>query len=146
MESNNGYVKISRKLLDSNIWLDGYDAALFFYCLLNASHNRFGSLLPGQFYASITGIMKTLGWSRNCVRQHLHRLIHHHHDSVLATSSLFLSSLHCRNSSVRIGSCWFCRQWPLHNSWHRHHRGVAQCDSDRWYNTSYGTRCRNHSG
>ena len=75
MESNNGYVKISRKLLDSNIWLDGYDAALFFYCLLNASHNRFGSLLPGQFYASITGMMKTLGWSRNCVRQHLHRLI-----------------------------------------------------------------------
>ena len=57
MESNNGYVKISRKLLDSNIWLDGYDAALFFYCLLNASHNRFGSLLPGQFYASITGMM-----------------------------------------------------------------------------------------
>lgn len=75
MESNNGFVKISRKLLDSNIWIDGYDAALFVYCLLNASHNHFGNLLPGQFYASITGMMNTLGWSRNCVRLHLRHLI-----------------------------------------------------------------------
>lgn len=74
MESNMGFVTISRSLVNASFWCDGYDAALFFYFLLRASHNRFGLLKPGQSMGTITSIAKTLGWSRNGVAKHLERL------------------------------------------------------------------------
>ena len=70
-----GFIKVSRKLLDSAIWNDAYDAALFFYCLLRASHNRYEGLEPGQFYSSFPSMMKGLGWSRNGIKAHLRNLI-----------------------------------------------------------------------
>lgn len=75
MESSNGYIRVSRDLLDSAIWADGYDAALFFYCLLRVSHRPYGSLEPGQFYTSIVNMASILSWSRNCLKVHLRKLI-----------------------------------------------------------------------
>ncbi len=75
MESINGYVKISRNILDSSLWHDAYDTSLLFFCLLRASHNKYGVLEPGQFITSIPKMMESLGWSRNCVRTHLRHLI-----------------------------------------------------------------------
>ena len=69
-----GFVKISRTILDSGIWEDGYDAALYFFFLLRASHNFYGKLKPGQFYSSVIGIAKALGWSRNGTAKHIDSL------------------------------------------------------------------------
>jgi len=69
-----GFVKISRNILDSCIWEDGYDAALYFFFLLRASHNFYGKLKPGQFYASVVSIAKALGWSRNGTAKHISSL------------------------------------------------------------------------
>lgn len=69
-----GFVKISRTILDSGIWEDGYDAALYFFFLLRASHNFYGRLKPGQFYSSVVSIAKALGWSRNGTAKHINSL------------------------------------------------------------------------
>lgn len=69
-----GFIKISRSILDSCIWEDGYDAALYFFCLLRASHNFYGKLKPGQFYSSTVSITQALGWSRNCTIKHINSL------------------------------------------------------------------------
>ena len=66
-----GFVKISRSILNSGIWKDGYDAALYFFFLLRASHNHYGKLKPGQFYSSIMGMAQALGWSRNSTAKHI---------------------------------------------------------------------------
>ena len=70
----NGFITISRDLLSSGIWADAHDTALFLYCLMRASHNHFGHLKPGQFYASVTSMVRVLGWSRNCIKAHLKQL------------------------------------------------------------------------
>ena len=69
-----GFVKISRTILDSRIWEDGYDAALYFFFLLRASHNFYGHLKPGQFQSSVVSIAKALGWSRNGTAKHIESL------------------------------------------------------------------------
>ncbi len=70
-----GFVKISRTLLEANIWEDGYDAALYFFLILHASHNFYGKLHPGQFCSSIVSIAKALGWSRNGTSKHINCLV-----------------------------------------------------------------------
>ncbi len=70
-----GYVQISRGALDADIWEDPYNAALYFYCLLNASYNYYKGLEPGQFYSSVLSLSKKLGWCRNTVALHLNELV-----------------------------------------------------------------------
>lgn len=70
-----GFIKISRGILDSDIWEDGYDAALYFFFLLRASHNVYGRLKPGQFYSNVVKIARDLGWSRNGTAKHIDSLI-----------------------------------------------------------------------
>ena len=70
-----GFIKISRGILDSGIWEDGYDAALYFFFLLRASHNVYGRLKPGQFYSNVVKIARDLGWSRNGTAKHIDSLI-----------------------------------------------------------------------
>jgi len=84
---NNGFITISRTLLTSEIWSDAYNTALFLYCLMQASHNHFGQLNPGQFYSTIASLMKALGWSRNCIKIHLKQLISMEMISIRRTSS-----------------------------------------------------------
>lgn len=84
---SNGFITISRTLLASDIWSDAYNTALFLYCLMQASHNHFGQLNPGQFYSTITSLMKALGWSRNCIKIHLKQLISMDMISIRRTSS-----------------------------------------------------------
>lgn len=69
-----GYIRVSRTVLEMDLWRDPYDGLLFFYCLLKASHNRYGSLYPGQLYFSVQSAAKKLQWTRNCVARHLHTL------------------------------------------------------------------------
>ena len=69
-----GFVKISRTVLDSHIWEDGYDAALYFFFLLRASYNFYGQLKPGQLRASVVSIAQALGWSRNGTAKHIESL------------------------------------------------------------------------
>ena len=66
-----GYIKISRQVLSLDIWRDPYDCRLFFFCLLRASHNHYGSLQPGQFYYSVQSMAIKLNWSRNSVAKHI---------------------------------------------------------------------------
>ena len=69
-----GFITLSRDFLSSSIWANAHDTSLFLYCLLQASHNRYRHLRPGEFNPSVAGMVRTLGWSRNCVRTHLRRL------------------------------------------------------------------------
>jgi len=69
-----GFIKISRTILDSGIWENGYDAALYFFFLLRASHNVYGRLKPGQFYSTVVKIARDLGWSRNGTAKHIDSL------------------------------------------------------------------------
>ena len=69
-----GFVKVSRAVLDSGVWEDGYDAALYFYFLLRASYSSYGKLKPGQFGSSVVSIAKALGWSRNGTAKHIDSL------------------------------------------------------------------------
>lgn len=69
-----GFIRVSRYVLEMDLWRDPYDGLLFFYCLLKASHNRYGSLNPGQLFFSVQSVAKKLQWTRNCVAKHLHAL------------------------------------------------------------------------
>lgn len=66
-----GYIKISRQVLSLDIWRDPYDCRLFFFCLLRASHNHYGTLKPGQLFYSVQSLAASLNWSRNSVAKHI---------------------------------------------------------------------------
>ena len=69
-----GYVRISRSVLDLAIWQDPYDGQLFFHCLMKASYRTYGFLKPGQLIYSVQGIARQLNWTRNCVARHIQKL------------------------------------------------------------------------
>lgn len=70
-----GYIRVSRAILEERIWKNGYDASLYFFLLLHASHNQYGKLMPGQFYSSVTKMAEELGWCRNNVSKHINCLV-----------------------------------------------------------------------
>ena len=69
-----GYVRISRSVLDLAIWQDPYDGQLFFHCLMKASYRTYGFLKPGQLIYSVQGMARQLNWTRNCVARHIQKL------------------------------------------------------------------------
>ena len=74
MKQESGYVKVPRTLLQQSIWSNPYDCTLYLYCVLNASHNSYRELSPGEFYTSKGKISDALRWSRNTLKEHLRRL------------------------------------------------------------------------
>ena len=74
MESGIGFVKVPRSVLSLAVWQNPYQCSLYFYCLLKASHNHYGDLLPGQLDTSAPAVARDLGQSRNGVRTHLKSL------------------------------------------------------------------------
>jgi len=74
-----GWIKLHRKILKTNIWQDKNLARVFFYCLLRANHEEknvfFNSqviqLQPGQFITSIKKMSKEIGLSTQKIRNKL---------------------------------------------------------------------------
>lgn len=66
-----GFIKISRQVLSLDIWKDPYDCRLYFFCLLRASHNYYGSLKPGQLFYSVQSLAASLNMSRNSIAKHI---------------------------------------------------------------------------
>ena len=66
-----GFIKISRQVLSLDIWHDPYDCRLYFFCLLRASHNYYGSLKPGQLFYSVQSLAASLNMSRNSIAKHI---------------------------------------------------------------------------
>lgn len=75
MSYTKGFIKIPRSFIELPLWNDTQDVALWLYCLLCASHNKFGHLQKGQFYTSKQKMAKDLHWSRMTLDAHLKNLI-----------------------------------------------------------------------
>lgn len=74
IEKLQGYVMIPRDIQTLPLWGNAYDAALWLYCVLHASHQAYRDLQPGQFYASQVQIAEVMHWSRKTVSASLRRL------------------------------------------------------------------------
>lgn len=74
MSQDTGYVKMPRSILQQPIWNNPYDCALYLYCVLNASHNSYKGLNPGEFYTSKIRVRDELHWSKNTLNEHLRHL------------------------------------------------------------------------
>lgn len=69
-----GFVPLPRDVQTLPIWGNNTDTALWLYCVLHASHQPYGDLQAGQFYASQVQIAKTMGMTRKTVGTALKRL------------------------------------------------------------------------
>lgn len=74
IEKLKGFVTIPRDIQTLPLWGNAYDASLWLYCVLHASHTAYQDLQPGQFYASQVQIAKVMHWSRKTVSTSLRRL------------------------------------------------------------------------
>lgn len=103
MVSKSGFVKLSRAVLQLPIWNDPYDATLWIYCILNATHTDYGDLVAGQFSTSYQKLSSTLHWGRSTVIRRLDKLCEEGYLSRITCSQGTKITV-CHWNSISVGS------------------------------------------